>query len=63
MGENAYSYDYDPIGTRLQSTVAVGRGQPGETSCAANALNQYSAIHSQSNSLIAFPVVVTQGKA
>jgi RHS repeat-associated protein len=44
MGENAYNYDYDPIGNRVQSAVAVGSGQSETNTYSANALNQYSSL-------------------
>jgi len=44
MGDNAYNYDYDPIGNRVQSAVAVGSGQSQTNTYSANALNQYTVI-------------------
>ena len=46
-GTNAirqFSYDYDPIGNRIQSAVAVGSGQSETNTYTANALNQYSSL-------------------
>ena len=44
MGDNTYGYDYDSIGNRIQSAVAVGSGQALTNTYAANALNQYTQI-------------------
>jgi len=43
MGSNAYSYDYDPIGNRLQSTVDSGQLSV-TNSYTANGLNQYTSV-------------------
>jgi RHS repeat-associated protein len=44
MGENVYGYEYDPIGNRIQSAVAVGSGQSLTNIYTANSLNQYSSL-------------------
>jgi len=50
MGSNTYSYDYDPIGNRLQSTVDSGQSSV-TNSYTANGLNQYTAISNQQSSI------------
>jgi len=44
MGDNTYGYDYDSIGNRIQSAVAVGSEQSFTNTYTANALNQYTQI-------------------
>jgi len=44
MANGESIYDYDSIGNRIQSAVAVGSGQSETNTYSANALNQYSCI-------------------
>ncbi len=44
MANGESIYDYDSIGNRMQSTVAVGSGQSFTNTYTANALNQYTQI-------------------
>lgn len=49
MGGTTYSYAYDPVGSRKQSTI--GNGQSAElTAYGVNALNQYSAVTNSATS-------------